>query len=91
MNICIRSLGIFVSSLFFLLQAQAVSAQELTAPRSTATTAVAAEPQAAGQIVSSPPQVVPALPVPRLIKFSGMAKDASGQSRHGVVGITFSI
>jgi len=52
---------------------------------------VAAEPQAAGQIVSSPPQVVPALPVPRLIKFSGVAKDGSGQPHHGVVGITFSI
>ncbi len=53
--------------------------------------AVAAEPQAAAQSVSSPTQVVPALPVPRLIKFSGVAKDASGQPRSGTVGITFSI
>ncbi len=91
MNICIRSLGICVSSLFFLLPTPALSAQEPAAPRSTATTAAAAEPQSAGQIVSSPSQVVPALPVPRLIKFSGVAKDASGQRRSGTVGITFSI
>ena len=91
MNSCIRSLGVFVSSLFLLLQTPALSAQESAAPKSAATTAVAAEPQAAGQIVSSPSQVVPALPVPRLIKFSGVAKDASGQRRSGVVGITFSI
>ncbi len=91
MNFCIRSLGIFVSSLFFLLPTPALSGQESAAPKSVATTAVAAEPQAAGQIVSSPSQLVPALPVPRLIKFSGVAKDASGQRRSGTVGITFSI
>src|SRR5271157_829726 len=91
MNIYIRSLGICVSSLFFLLPTPALSAQE-PAPKSAATTtAAAAEPQSEGQIVSSPSQVVPALPVPRLIKFSGVAKDASGQRRSGVVGITFSI
>src|SRR5271157_128031 len=91
MNLCIRSLGVFLSSLFFLLPTPALSAQESAAPKSAATTAVAAEPQAAGQIVSSPSQLVPALPVPRLIKFSGVAKDATGQRRSGVVGITFSI
>src|SRR5271157_2577030 len=91
MNIYIRSLGICVSSLFFLLPTPALSAQEPAAPRSAATTAAAAEPQSAGQIVSSPSQVVPALPVPRLIKFSGVAKDATGQRRSGTVGITFSI
>ncbi len=91
MNTYIRSLGVFVSSLFFLLPTPALWAQESAAPKSAATTAVAAEPQAAGQIVSSPSQLVPALPVPRLIKFSGVAKDASGQRRSGTVGITFSI
>ncbi len=91
MNFCIRFLGVFVSSLFFLLPTPALSGQESAAPKSVATTAVAAEPQAAGQIVSSPSQLVPALPVPRLIKFSGVAKDASGQRRSGTVGITFSI
>jgi len=93
MNLYVRSLGIFVAlvSLFFLFQTQVLSAQESTAPRSTATTAMAAEPQAAGQMVSSSSQVIPALPVPRLIKFSGVAKDASGQPRSGVVGIMFSI
>ncbi len=80
-----------VSSLCFLLQPPALSGQESAAPKSVATTAVAAEPQAAGQIVSSPSQLVPALPVPRLIKFSGVAKDAAGQRRSGTVGITFSI
>jgi len=90
MKISIRSLGILLSSLFFFLQTQVLWAQEPAAPRSTATTAVAAEPQAAGQI-ASPSQVVPALPVPRLIKFSGVAKDASGQAHSGTVGITFSI
>jgi len=93
MNVYVRSLGISVSlmSLFFFFQTPALSAQESAAPRSAATTVVAAEPQAAGQSVSAPSQVVPALPVPRLIKFSGVAKDASGQLRSGVVGITFSI
>src|SRR5208337_2199739 len=86
----ILAISVSLMSSFFL-QTQALSAQEPAAPRSTATTAVAAEPQAAGQIVSSPSQLVPALPVPRLIKFSGVAKDASGQRRSGVVGITFSI
>src|SRR5271157_2927885 len=86
----ILAISVSLMSSFFL-QTQALSAQEPAAPRSTATTAVAAEPQAAGQIVSSPSQLVPALPVPRLIKFSGVAKDATGQRRSGVVGITFSI
>jgi hypothetical protein len=93
MNTYVRSLGISASllSLFFLLQTQTLWAQASPVPRSVATTAVAAEPPVAGQIVSST-QVVPALPVPRLIKFSGaLAKDASGQPRSGVVGITFSV
>jgi hypothetical protein len=86
-----RRISVFLLILFFLLQTQSLWAQESAVPRSTATTAMAAEPQAAGQIVSSPSQVVPALPVPRLIKFSGVAKDASGQPRSGVVGIMFSV
>src|SRR5208337_1580167 len=86
----ILAISVSLMSSFFL-QTQALSAQEPAAPRSTATTAVAAEPQTAGQIVSSPSQLVPALPVPRLIKFSGVAKDATGQRRSGTVGITFSI
>ncbi len=84
-------LAVLLLSTLFLLQTPALSAQEPAAPKSAATTAVAAEPQAAGQIVSSPSQLVPALPVPRLIKFSGVAKDAAGQRRSGTVGITFSI
>lgn len=80
-------LCISVVTLFVLLQTQVLSAQDAAAPRSTATTAVAADTQ----IVSSPSQVVPALPVPRLIKFSAIAKDASGQPRTGTIGVTFSI
>jgi hypothetical protein len=93
MNICIRSLrrSVFMGSLFVLLQMQAMSAQQLAAPKRLSTAAVAAGPQATAQSVSSPPEVVPALPVPRLIKFSGVAKDASGQPDSGVAGVTFSI
>jgi len=82
MTINFRSLSVFVSSLFFLLQTQGF-AQE--------TTALSAEPRTAGQIVASPPQVVPALPVPRVLKFGGAAKDPGGNPLQGVVGITFSI
>ncbi len=65
--------------------AQPVRAQQ------TGATTTAAEPQASSQTVASPPQVVPALPVPRLIKFSGSLKDGSGQPRTGTVSLTFSI
>jgi len=92
MSISTRSLRISASlvSFFILLQTQVLSAQQSAAPRGTATTAAVAEPQTSGR-VASPSQVVPALPVPRLIKFSGGAKDASGQPHTGTVGITFSI
>ena len=53
MNIYIHFLRIFVSSLFFLLPTPALSGQEPAAPRSAATTAVAAEPQAAGHVKST--------------------------------------
>lgn len=91
MKAYIRLVGISVSSLFFLLQTPALLAQETAATHSIATSAVSAEPQTAGQIVSSAEQVVPALPVPRVLKFSGVLKDLEGNPRHGVLGITFSI
>jgi len=90
MNTCIRSLCISSSPmiLFFLLQTQASFAQQ---PVASGGNQAAAVPQAAGQVVSSTSQVIPVLPVPRLIKFSGTAKDASGNPHTGTVGITFSI
>jgi hypothetical protein len=35
--------------------------------------------------------VVPALPVPRLIKFAGLFKDEQGKPRTGVVGVSFAV
>ncbi len=88
MRTCIRSMPVFVclATLFLVFQTQVLSAQEAPV-KGGVTATVASEPQ----ISSSSSQVVPALPVPRLIKFGGVAKDASGQVLSGVVGITFSI
>ena len=52
---------------------------------------VSAEPQAPSRTVQTPPEVVPALPVPRLVKFAGTLKDELGKPRTGVVGVTFAI
>src|SRR6266446_4809502 len=52
---------------------------------------VSAEPQAPSRTVQTPPEVVPALPVPRLVKFTGTFKDELGKARTGVVGVTFAI
>src|SRR5258708_9129691 len=51
---------------------------------------VSAEPQAPSRTVV-PPELVPALPVPRLVKFVGVFKDEQGKARTGVVGVTFAI
>src|SRR5260370_33199650 len=51
---------------------------------------VAAERQAPSRTVV-PPELVPALPVPRLVKFAGVLKDEQGKARTGVVGVTFAI
>src|SRR5467141_3078144 len=51
----------------------------------------AAEPQAPSQAVQTPPELVPALPVPRLVKFAGTLKDELGKARTGVVGLTLAI
>src|SRR6266446_10005844 len=51
---------------------------------------VAAEPQAPSRTVV-PPELVPTLPVPRLVKFAGTLKDEQGKLRTGVVGVTFAI
>jgi len=50
-----------------------------------------AEPQTGSQAVSSSGEIVPALPVPRLIKFAGVFRDSAGQLRTGPVGITFAV
>src|SRR6266481_2587972 len=52
---------------------------------------VAAEPQAPSGTVQAPREVVPPLPVPRLVKFAGTMKDELGKARTGVVGVTFAI
>lgn len=52
---------------------------------------VAAEPQASSGTVQAPREVVPALPVPRLVKFSGVLNDGLGKPRTGLVGVTFAI
>jgi hypothetical protein len=52
---------------------------------------VAAEPQAPGRTVQTPHELVPALPVPRLVKFAGAFKDELGNPRTGVVGVTFAL
>ena len=52
---------------------------------------VAAEPQASSQTVQTPRELVPTLPVPRLVKFAGTLQDEQGKPRTGVVGVTFAI
>src|SRR5260370_11287193 len=52
---------------------------------------VSAEPQAPGRTAQAPSELVPTLPVPRLVKFAGTFKDEQGQPRTGVVGVTFAI
>jgi len=63
----------------------------LCVPRTRAQQPVAAEPQATSGTVQAPREVVPALPVPRLVKFAGAFKDEQGKPRTGVVGVTFAI
>ena len=53
--------------------------------------AVSAEPQAPGRTVQTPAELVPTLPVPRLVKSAGVLKDALGKPRTGMVGVTFAI
>src|SRR6266436_8419919 len=53
--------------------------------------AVSAEPQAPSRTVQTPAELVPALPVPRLVKFAGTLKDELGKARTGMVGVTFAI
>src|SRR6266478_2303082 len=80
MNWTMRSVG--TGLVFFLgLGAAGVQAQQ----------PVAAEPQAPSRTVQTPAELVPALPVPRLVKFAGTLKDEQGKARTGVVGVTFAI
>jgi hypothetical protein len=50
-----------------------------------------AEPQAPSRTMQTPAQLVPALPVPRLVKFAGVIKDEQGKPRTGAVGVTLAI
>jgi len=51
----------------------------------------AADPEAPNRAVQARPEALPQLVVPRLVKFSGMAKDELGKPRTGVVGLTLAI
>jgi hypothetical protein len=50
-----------------------------------------AEPQTPSSTVQTAREVIPALPVPRLVKFAGAFKDELGKPRTGVVGVTFAL
>jgi hypothetical protein len=50
-----------------------------------------AMPESPQQAVRAGAEIVVAAPVTRLVKFSGVLRDASGQPRTGLVGITFAI
>jgi hypothetical protein len=63
----------------------------LGVPGAQAQQPVGAEPQAPSGTVQARREVVPALPVPRLVKFAGSLKDEQGKPRTGVVGVTFAI
>jgi hypothetical protein len=52
---------------------------------------VGADPDAPNRAVRAPSETVPQLVVPRLVKFSGIAKDEIGKPRTGTVGITLAI
>ena len=52
---------------------------------------MSAEPQAPGRTVQAPSELVPGLPVPRLVKFAGTLKDELGKARTGVLGVTFAV
>ncbi len=60
-------------------------------PKARAQQPVAAEPQVSSRTVQIPRELVPALPVPRLVKFVGTFKDEQGKPRTGVVGVTFAV
>src|ERR1700688_4177842 len=81
MNRTMRSVG--VGLLFVLgLGVVRVQAQQRS---------VAAEPQAPNRTVEAPAELVPALPVPRLVKFAGTLTDEHGKPRTGAVGVTFAL
>jgi hypothetical protein len=73
------------------LQAQTKAEQQADRPLDPKFTRVNADPEAPQKPVRAAEGVVIAAPVPRLVKFSGALKDASGEPRTGVVGITFAI
>jgi len=81
MNRTVRWMGV---GLVFFLCLGVAGAQAQQRP-------VAAEPQAPSRTVQAPPELVPTLPVPRLVKFAGMFKDEQGKARTRVVGVTFAI
>jgi len=80
MNLTMRCVG--VGLLFSLSFAVAeVGAQQ----------PMGSEPQAPSRTVQAPAELVPTLPVPRLVKFAGTLKDEFGKLRSGVLGVTFAV
>jgi hypothetical protein len=63
----------------------------LGVPGAKAQQSVSAEPQAPSGPVQSAREVVPPLPVPRLVKLAGAFKDEQGKARTGAVGVTFAL
>src|SRR5712692_2180126 len=81
MNRTVRWIGV---GLAFFLCLGVAGAQAQQRP-------VAAEPQAPSRTAQVPSELVPTLPAPRLVKFTGTFKDEQGQPRTGVVGVTFAL
>src|SRR5712692_6555435 len=81
MNRTVRWIGV---GLAFFLCLGVAGAQAQQRP-------VAAEPQAPSRTAQVPSELVPTLPVPRLVKFAGTFKDEQGQPRTGVVGVNFAL
>ena len=63
----------------------------LGVPEVQAQQPAAAEPQAPSGTVQAPREVVPPLPVPRLVKFAGSFKDQQGNPWTGMIGVTIAV
>jgi hypothetical protein len=80
MNWTVRSIGVGLA-FFLCLVVDRVQAQQ----------PVAGELQVPNGAMQAPSEALPQLVVPRLVKFSGVAKDELGKARTGAVGLTFGI
>lgn len=80
-----RYLRAALALLFGFAQMQPLAAQQADQVRRVVGSPDAAQPAPAA------PQIVPALPVPRLVQFTGTVRDAAGHPRSGMIGLTFSV